>query len=134
MLTQKQVQFFRDNGYLKVPAALAPDEVAALRGESQALIDAGPTEAMPPNLARDYQYGRVRGSEEKVLRRIEYVQSKGGACLRLLRTFRFPLLCCIYCICRTPTICSRAKDPEKTRLAGDGTASRTITAEYPLRC
>jgi len=84
MLSDNDVQFFRDNGYLKVPSALSPDEVAALRAESQALIDAGPTDSLPANIRKDYQYGRVRGSDEKVLRRIEYVQSKDEAFLRLL--------------------------------------------------
>ncbi|MDF2440381.1 MAG: hypothetical protein JWN98_1365, partial [Abditibacteriota bacterium] len=43
MLTPEQVQFFRDNGYLKIPGAIAPDEIARLREATQTLIDNGPS-------------------------------------------------------------------------------------------
>ena len=79
MLTPEDVQFFRDNGYLVVRGALGPEEVRELRDASQALIDA----AAGPGANKDYQYGTVR-SGETVLRRIEYIQSKGDPFLRLL--------------------------------------------------
>ncbi|MBV9863762.1 MAG: phytanoyl-CoA dioxygenase family protein [Abitibacteriaceae bacterium] len=84
MLTQEQVQFFRDNGYLKIAGAIGPDEVQELRNATQALIDRGPTEEMTTGQRKDYQYGRVRGSDEKILRRIEYIQGKGDVFVRLL--------------------------------------------------
>ncbi len=83
MLTPEQVQFFRDNGYLKIPAALSPDEIRELRDATARLIETGPTPTMTPGERHDYQYGRVKGSD-KVLRRIEYVIGKGDPFVRLL--------------------------------------------------
>lgn len=84
MLTPEQVQFFRDNGFLKIPGALSPGEVQELRDATQALIDQGPTESMSPGERKDYQYGRVRGSDDKIMRRIEYLIGKGAPFVRLL--------------------------------------------------
>ena len=84
MLTAQQVQFFFDNGYLKVPGAIAPNEVQRLRDATQQLIDNGPPADATPGERADFQYGRTRGSEDKVLCRIEYVQGKGDVFLHLL--------------------------------------------------
>lgn len=84
MLTPEQVQFFRDNGYLKVAGAIAPEEVRELQAATGALIERGPSPDLPPGEQKDYQYGRVHGQDAPVLRRIEYVQSKGEVFLRLL--------------------------------------------------
>src|SRR3712207_4930159 len=84
MLTPEQVQFFRDNGYMKIPGALSPDEVQELRDASQVLIERGPTPEMTPGEQKDYQYGSVCGLDGAVLRRIEYVLGKGDPFLRLL--------------------------------------------------
>ncbi len=83
MLSAEQVQFFRDNGYLKVPGALSSAEVKELRDATARLIESGPTPGMTPGERKDYQYGRVKGAD-KVLRRIENVIGKGEAFLRLL--------------------------------------------------
>ena len=84
MLTPEQVRFFRDNGFLKVEGAFSPDEVAALRDATARLIATGPTADMSAGQRRDYQYGRVKGRDEPVLKRIEYLQGKGEPFLHLL--------------------------------------------------
>lgn len=84
MLTAEQVQFFRDNGYLKIEGAIAPQEVRELQAATLALIERGPTPDLPPGEQKDYQYGRVRGQDTPVLRRIEYLQGKGEVFVRLL--------------------------------------------------
>ena len=89
MLTTEQVKFFFDNGYLKVPGAIAPDEVQRLREATQSLIDNGPATDATPGERADFQYGRTSGSDEAVLRRIEYVQGKGDVFLHLLGKPRF---------------------------------------------
>ena len=84
MITADQVQFFRDNGYLKLEGVLQDEELRALREVSQARIEAGPPSGATPGERKDYQYGTVRGVEGPVLRRIEYVYGKGVPFLRLL--------------------------------------------------
>ena len=39
MLTEDQVQSYRDNGYIVVPDVLSADEVAALRAETDSFVD-----------------------------------------------------------------------------------------------
>ncbi|MBV9851550.1 MAG: phytanoyl-CoA dioxygenase family protein [Armatimonadetes bacterium] len=84
MLTPEQVQFFRDNGYLKVEGAVRGQELTDLQAITQALIDVGPSPDMAPGEIKDYQYGTVRGLDRPVLRRIEYVYGKGDPFLKLL--------------------------------------------------
>jgi hypothetical protein len=84
MLTTEQVQFFRDNGYLKIPGALASEEVESLRAASMALVESAPNSQSAPEPKQDFQFGRVKGQSDEVLRRIEYVQGKGEPFLQLL--------------------------------------------------
>jgi hypothetical protein len=84
MLTNDDVQFFRDNGFLKIPGAVQGQELSDLQAVTQELIDKGPQPEMTPGEQRDYQYGTVRGVDEPVLRRIEYLYGKGEPLLRLL--------------------------------------------------
>jgi hypothetical protein len=82
MLTFEQVQFFCDNGYLKLSSAIAPGEVEALRAASARLIEDGLSGRGEP--AQDFMFGRVKGQETPVLRRIEYPLGKGEPFLHLL--------------------------------------------------
>lgn len=84
MLTPEQVQFFRDNGFLRLPGALSPGEVEELRAASAQLVEEALAPDGPPPPQKDFQFGRVRGQDEPVLRRIEYPFGKGEAFLRLL--------------------------------------------------
>lgn len=84
MLTSEQVQFFRDNGYLKVPGALAPGEVEELRAASARLVEQALAPDGPPSPRQDFMFGHVKGQDTPVLRRIEYTLGKGEAFLRLL--------------------------------------------------
>lgn len=82
MLTFEQAQFFFDNGFLILPNLLEPGELAELRAASERIVtQALRGEANPP---KDFMWGRVPGHEAAVLRRIEYMQAKDPAFLRLL--------------------------------------------------
>lgn len=84
MLSPQQVQEFRDNGCLIVRGVLSPDELEELREASAQLIENGFSLAPTASEKHDFQFGTLRGGGEKILRRVEYLQSKDAAFLRLL--------------------------------------------------
>ncbi len=84
MVTDEQVRFFTDNGFLKLENVIEPNELAQLQTASLELIERGPASGSSPGERADFQYGRVRGTDRSVLRRIEYFYGKGDYFLRLL--------------------------------------------------
>ncbi|HEY3333432.1 MAG TPA: phytanoyl-CoA dioxygenase family protein [Capsulimonadaceae bacterium] len=84
MINEKDVTFFRENGYLKIEAAVPADELADLQAETGRIIDSTSTGAESADHPGDYWYGYVHGGREKTLKRIDYVYGKGDALLRLL--------------------------------------------------
>ena len=69
---------------LAYPGFIQGQELTDVQRASQELIDNGPSSKMTQGERQDYLYGHVQGSDEPILRRIEYMYGKGEAFLRLM--------------------------------------------------
>lgn len=84
MISAAQIQEFRDNGFLHIPGAISPEELALLRRAADALIENRDT--LPPEQQHDFKYGALVGDgigEGDVLCRLEYTLDKSPHFLAL---------------------------------------------------
>lgn len=81
LINDEQAQFFRDNGYLRIPGAVTAQELQQLQNDTQGLIDYGAAEV---RTERGYQYYDSTVTGEKILIRIEYPVHRSEACKRLM--------------------------------------------------
>ena len=81
VISDEEVQFFHDNGYLILRGVLQGEEFQHLRAAMNELTDYGRTAVRDEP---DFLYGTGHKSGDKVLRRIEYVIDKRDECKVLL--------------------------------------------------
>ena len=75
VITDEQVQFFNENGYLILRNVLSSEEQKRLRDASHMLMVNGNPEQPAP----DYGYQPGRRTGKSVLKRIDYVVDKDAA-------------------------------------------------------